>query len=207
MDYQSVKTSHIEDLAVKTAQIDNAAITTAKIDSLAVTSAKIDNAAITTAKIDNAAITTAKIGDLQVDTLKIKDDAVSVGVGGQGISSITTVSNGGKIRLDIGIQTVANKTTYNSTVFYLRVLRNGTVIKLFTFYGIFDGKISSENVDAYRYNLACALPPIFDSVTSGTTVTYTIMISLNGVNYGSPSNINSFIRDSELSMAITELKK
>ena len=197
MDYQSVKTSHIEDLAVKTAQIDNAAITTAKIDSLAVTSAKIDN----------AAITTAKIGDLQVDTLKIKDDAVSVGVGGQGISSITTVSNGGKIRLDIGIQTVANKTTYNSTVFYLRVLRNGTVIKLFTFYGIFDGKISSENVDAYRYNLACALPPIFDSVTSGTTVTYTIMISLNGVNYGSPSNINSFIRDSELSMAITELKK
>ena len=58
MDYQSVKTSHIEDLAVK--------------------SAKIDNAAITTAKIDNAAITTAKIGDLQVDTLKIKDRAVTV---------------------------------------------------------------------------------------------------------------------------------
>ena len=187
--------------------IDHASVDTAHIKDLAVKSAQIDNAAITTAKIDNAAITTAKIGDLQVDTLKIKDDAVSVGVGGQGISSITTVSNGGKIRLDIGIQTVANKATYNSTVFYLRVLRNGTVIKLFTFYGIFDGKISSENVDAYRYNLACALPPIFDSVTSGTTVTYTIMISLNGVNYGSPSNINSFIRDSELSMAITELKK
>lgn len=51
MDYQSVKTSHIEDLAVKTAQIDN------------------------------AAITTAKIGDLQVDTLNIKDNAVTVPVG------------------------------------------------------------------------------------------------------------------------------
>ncbi|MGP2362606.1 host specificity protein J [Acinetobacter junii] len=51
MDYQSVKTSHIEDLAVKTA------------------------------KIANAAITTAKIGDLQVDTLKIKDNAVTVPVG------------------------------------------------------------------------------------------------------------------------------
>ncbi len=50
MDYQSVKTSHIEDLAVKTA------------------------------KIANAAITTAKIGDLQVDTLKIKDNAVTVPV-------------------------------------------------------------------------------------------------------------------------------
>lgn len=58
MDYQSVKTSHIEDLAVKTA--------------------KIDNLAVKTAQIDNAAITTAKIGDLQVDTLKIKDNAVTV---------------------------------------------------------------------------------------------------------------------------------
>lgn len=51
MDYQSVKTSHIEDLAVKTAQIDD------------------------------LAVTTAKIGDLQVDTLKIKDNAVTVPVG------------------------------------------------------------------------------------------------------------------------------
>lgn len=51
MDYQSVKTSHIEDLAVKTA------------------------------KIDDLAVTTAKIGDLQVDTLKIKDNAVTVPVG------------------------------------------------------------------------------------------------------------------------------
>ncbi|WP_166166819.1 phage tail protein [Acinetobacter sp. SA01] len=207
IDYASIDTANIKVLAVKSAQIDDLAVTSAKINNAAITTAKINDAAITTAKIADAQITGAKIGNLQVDTLKIKDDAVSVGVGGQGISSITTVSNGGKIRLDIGIQTVANKATYNSTVFYLRVLRNGTVIKLFTFYGIFDGKISAENVDAYRHNLACALPPILDSVTSGTTVTYTIMISLDGVNYASPSNINTFIRDSELSMAITELKK
>jgi len=51
IDYQSVKTSHIEDLAVKTA------------------------------KIDDLAVTTAKIGDLQVDTLKIKDNAVTVPIG------------------------------------------------------------------------------------------------------------------------------
>lgn len=57
MDYQSVKTSHIEDLAVKTA--------------------KIDNLAVKTAQIDNLAVTTGKIGDLQVDTLKIKDRAVT----------------------------------------------------------------------------------------------------------------------------------
>lgn len=47
MDYASIDTAHIKDLAVKSAQIDN------------------------------AAITTAKIGDLQVDTLKIKDRAVT----------------------------------------------------------------------------------------------------------------------------------
>lgn len=51
MDYQSVKTSHIEDLAVNTA------------------------------KIGDLAVTTSKIGDLQVDTLKIKDNAVTVPVG------------------------------------------------------------------------------------------------------------------------------
>lgn len=47
MDYASIDTAHIKDLAVKSAQIDN------------------------------GAITTAKIGDLQVDTLKIKDRAVT----------------------------------------------------------------------------------------------------------------------------------
>lgn len=47
MDYQSVKTSHIEDLAVKTAKIGDAAITTAKIDNLAVSTLKIQDNAVT----------------------------------------------------------------------------------------------------------------------------------------------------------------
>lgn len=51
MDYQSVKTSHIEDLAVKTA------------------------------KIDDLAVTRGKIADLAVNTLKIQDEAVTVPVG------------------------------------------------------------------------------------------------------------------------------
>ena len=50
IDYASIDTAHIKQLAVKAAQIDN------------------------------GAITTAKIGDLQVDTLKIKDNAVTVPV-------------------------------------------------------------------------------------------------------------------------------
>lgn len=51
MDYQSVKTSHIEDLAVKTA------------------------------KIDDLAVTSGKIANLAVDTLKIQDEAVTVPIG------------------------------------------------------------------------------------------------------------------------------
>ena len=51
MDYQSVRTSHIEDLAVKTA------------------------------KIDDLAVTRGKIADLAVNTLKIQDNAVTVPIG------------------------------------------------------------------------------------------------------------------------------
>lgn len=69
MDYQSVKTSHIEDLAVKTA--------------------KIGDAAITNAKIENLAVTGAKIANLAVDTLKIKDNAVTVPV----YSYVNSVAN------------------------------------------------------------------------------------------------------------------
>jgi len=56
---------------MKSAFIDYASIDTAHIKQLAVKSAQIAN----------GAITTAKIGDLQVDTLKIKDNAVTVPVG------------------------------------------------------------------------------------------------------------------------------
>lgn len=57
MDYESVKTSHIEDLAVKTAKIDNLAVKTAQIDNLAVTEGKIANLAVDTLKIKGEAVT------------------------------------------------------------------------------------------------------------------------------------------------------
>lgn len=65
---------------MKAAFIDYASIGTAHIKQLAVKSAQIDDLAVTTGKIDDLAVTTAKIGDLQVDTLKIKDNAVTVPV-------------------------------------------------------------------------------------------------------------------------------
>jgi len=58
MDYQSVDTSHIKDLAVERG--------------------KIADLAVGSAKIDNLAVTRGKIADLAVDTLKIADHAVTV---------------------------------------------------------------------------------------------------------------------------------
>lgn len=119
IDYQSVKTSHIEDLAVKTAKIDNLAVKTAKIDDLAVTGAKIDN--------------------LAVDTLKIKDNAVTVPVSafaeasttvGGGYTTVQTLS----VPADMGhtiltFGAVFSFTSYTSQQRLLcRVLKNGNVV-------------------------------------------------------------------------------
>ena len=201
MDYQSVKTSHIEDLAVKSAKIDSLAVTTAKIDNAAITTAKIDDLAVTTAKIGNAQITTAKIGDLQVDTLKIMDDAVSVGVGAQGVATITTISNGGKLRLDIGLQAYYSS-TYIATTMGVRVLRNDAVIRTFSFPATYLG---SEGLVSFSY--ACALPPVMETIAAGTTVTYRLQITdVNGIWREAGSN-NVWVGNSGLSMTITELKK
>ncbi|NLN56480.1 MAG: phage tail protein [Gammaproteobacteria bacterium] len=205
IDYASIDTAHIKQLAVKSAQIDSLAVTTAKIDNLAVTTGKIDNLAVTTGKIDNLAVTTAKIGDLQVDTLKIKDEAVSIGIGAQGVHTLSTVSNGGKIRLDVGVQATSSR--WNNDKLYLRILRNGTVIRVFAFNGV-ETTGGSEGWTPYAFSIVCALPPIIETISAGTTVTYSVQIGLNGTSYGTPDNTNqSWLRTSEISMAITELKK
>ena len=207
MDYQSVKTSHIEDLAVKSAKIDSLAVTTAKIDNAAITTAKIDDLAVTAAKIGDAQITTAKIGDLQVDTLKIKDDAVSIGIGAQGVHTLSTVSNGGKMRLDVGIQSDPNLALTGVATVYVRVLRNGIVIRVFTFPGLFDG--GNESFTHYKFPYVCALPPIIESFASGTSVTYSIQVATmyQSNAYVSPDDGGAWLKTPSISMAITELKK
>ena len=191
MDYASVNTAHIKQLAVKTAQIDN----------LAVKTAQIDNLAVTTAKIGDAQITTAKIGDLQVDTLKIMDNAVSVGVGVQGMSSITTVSNGGKLRLDVGVQAYYSS-TYIAQTMGVRVLRNGAVIKTFSFPATYLG---SDGLTRFSYT--CALPPVMETIAAGTTVTYRLQITDYNGNWMEAGSRGVWVGNSGLSMAVTELKK
>lgn len=162
MDYQSVKTSHIEDLAVKSAQIDDLAVTSGKIDDLAVTTAKIGNAAITTAKIGDAQITTAKIGDLQVDTLKIMDNAVTIGVSVNNSKTISIQSSGGKILVTIGVQARFSNITSPNT-FTLK--RNGTNIHTWQMYET----ERATGIDGTNFFGMCgALPPFTDSPPAGT---------------------------------------
>ncbi|MBP8013247.1 MAG: host specificity protein J, partial [Acinetobacter sp.] len=162
MDYQSVKTSHIEDLAVKSAKIDSLAVTTAKIDNAAITTAKIDDLAVTAAKIGDAQITTAKIGDLQVDTLKIMDNAVTIGVSVNNSKTISIQSSGGKVLVTIGVQARLSNITSPNT-FTLK--RNGTAIHTWQMYET----ERATGIDGTNFFGMCgALPPFTDSPPAGT---------------------------------------
>lgn len=124
MDYQSVKTSHIEDLAVKTAKIDNLAVKTANIDNLAVTAAKIGDAQVKTLKIDGEAVTAiSNISYAQYTRAKtfventaveaairqIKDNYTSgtkAWLVGEPFADFTVSPEGGGVQVDITANTI-----------------------------------------------------------------------------------------------------
>lgn len=192
MDYQSVKTSHIEDLAVKTAKIDNAAITTAKIDALAVT----------TAKIDNAAITNAKIGDLQVDTLKIADNAVTVSVSANNSESLSISTKGGKVRVDIGIKYgTAPALNEGAHVWRVELYRGNTLI------------YKNENMPFHLYAVTnyrswvhynSSLPPVVDHPPEGV---HTYTVKLFGPNGQVTPYKGEYWYGYECSISLMEVKK
>lgn len=118
-DYQSVKTSHIEDLAVKTAKIDNLAVKTAKIDDLAVTGAKIDNLAVDTLKIKDNAVT--------VPVSAFAEASTSVGSDYTTIQTLAVPADMGHTILTFGA--VFSFASYTSQQRLLcRVLKNGNVV-------------------------------------------------------------------------------
>ena len=140
MDYQSVKTSHIEDLAVKTV--------------------KIGDAAITNAKIENLAVTGAKIANLAVDTLKIKDNAVTVPV----YSYAADVANMPS-KVWTTCQSIWSPCSSGHTLFFFnfvydcrrqdtkysilcRILKNGTVVKDQFRVLFFEANAGSANIAA-----------------------------------------------------------
>lgn len=117
MDYQSVKTSHIEDLSVKTAKIDNLAVTSGKIDNLAVTTLKIQDEAVSVpvgAKFADLSMNTATIRTNMTTPLPTDSEAQfqawESAIGDLG--SITMTRNGGKASISATL-TVINLTTTN----------------------------------------------------------------------------------------------
>ena len=132
--------------------------------------ANITDAAITAAKIGDAQITTAKIGDLQVDTLKIKDNAVTVGIASQNSTSLTIVTEGGQVRVNVGI-TYYRSSNYSRFTDTLILYRDGIELKRWSFSGYWN------SVDKlWEVLLNQELPMVVDIVGAGTH-TY----SLNGL--------------------------
>jgi hypothetical protein len=62
------------------------------------------------------------------------NNAVTIAIGGQGVQSLSTYSYGGKMRVDIGIQSPPRSLSYSAATMYLRVKRNGAIINTIAFY-------------------------------------------------------------------------
>ena len=188
VDYIDASKIHATSLSAISANLGTIQVGSANISDAAIKSAKIETGAIQTAHIGNAQIVTAHIGDLQVDTLKIKNDAVTVGVSVNNAKTISIVSGGGKVLINIGVQANLNYVSASNT-FTLK--RNGTIIKTWTVYATptYNG---FETIYAF---IACySLPQFTDNPAAGTN-TYEF---LTGVWQANMVNV---------SMSLLETKK
>lgn len=203
----TITRAHIKDLAVDSAKIADAAITTAKIGDAQITTAKVGDLQVGTAKIANAAITTAKIGDLQVDTLKIKDDAVTVSVAAQNVSSLSIVTTGGKVRVNLGLSyyyAVNGGDASNRLV--IRVYRNNALIRTYSLRptAVAITSVGSEGggatIASAFFSFTQELPMIVDAVPAGS---YTYSVTLADPRYNGMYE-SAYLMES---IALMEVKK
>ncbi len=152
------------------------------VGSLSAISANLGTIQVGTANIAEGAISTAKIGDLQVDTIKVKDNAITNGIASQNCTSLTIVTNGGQVRINVGID-YFRKHGYKRFTDTLILYRDGTELKRWSFSGYWN-----DVDDGWVVQLNQELPMVVDIVGAGTH-TY----SLNGLG--------------TTSMALLEVKK
>lgn len=223
MDYASIDTAHIKQLAVKSAQIDD------------------------------LAVTTAKIGDLQVDTLKIKDNAVTIPIGatwgviskvpsgfsntlkdeaaiqawfnwsGDDFASITLNRTGGKVAVSgslvldgFGVFAYQNGNTMpeigSMVSLIVGVFRNGTEVARH-----FLAPTSVTNGFHVKFAGSYTIPTFIDAASVTGTTTYTLRIAF-GRNRNSITGITAQyliasvegtlpVVFSSRSMLVLELKK
>lgn len=143
-------------------QVNNLSAISGNLGSIKVGTANIADLAVTAAKIGDAQITTAKIGDLQVDTLKIKDNAVTVGIASQNSTSLIIVTEGGQVRINVGITYYRQKSNDNFTD-TLILYRDDIELKRWSFSGYWN-----VNLQKWEVRLNQELPMVVDIVGAGT---------------------------------------
>jgi hypothetical protein len=213
MDYQSVKTSHIEDLAVKTAQIDNAAITSAKINDLAVTTLKIQDEAVT---VPSGIFNTNAQTNLFSRNNGASPNNVNELYATQDLLNYTVKTNGGKLRVDSMISydsliTInsypANLNITSILVMVAEVLINDSVVFKQEIY-----PISSFTQSGQVIRFVGVTPtPVYIHPASSSTLNLKLRISYSpkytGIFFGAYSSNATISKVVSCSLATMELKK
>lgn len=221
IDYQSVKTSHIEDLAVKTA----------KIDDLAVTRGKIADLAVNTLKIQDEAVTVPSSAEYPQDIIKTADRLTATYATNALISewesyigdvaSITVNRSGGKLRIDCGLAIVANMQFLQPTGdnapdlskarMFVTVYVNGSAVAQYRYVrntSVQAGSASGAYDAAFDY--AITLPPTIVAAGTGQAVV-SVKIGFAGLDNSLRAHLRSVlghsVRISNRVVSVLELKK
>ena len=98
---------------------------------------------------------------MQVDTIKVKDNAVTNGIASQNTTSLTIVTDGGQVRVNVGINYYRSRQQQftDSLVLY----RDGVELKRWSFSGYWNIQYQVHEV-----RLNQELPMIVDIVGAGT---------------------------------------
>ena len=221
IDYASIDTAHIKQLAVKSAQIDNAAVTTAKIDDLAVNTLKIQDEAVTvpsSAEYPQEIIkTTDRITATYATNALISEWESYIG----DVASITVNRSGGKLRIDCGLAVVANMQFLPPTGdsapdlskarMFVTIYVNGSAVAQYKYVrntSVQAGSASGTYDAAFDY--AITLPPTIVAAGTGQTVV-SVKIGFAGVDNSLRALLRSVfghsVRISNRVVSVLELKK
>lgn len=227
MDYQSVKTSHIEDLAVKTAKIDDLAVTRGKIADLAVNTLKIQDEAVTVpigAKNDAPIVTGSGFSGGTTGGQPNNDFTNHLTAWEDYIGDLLSINidrKGGKVRVDASVtistsdyasfsvsngrgQAVSNNDRGLAT-FFISIYKNGSLIGRSSI----PCRLESGNINISFNGNVSIVAAIDDSTTTGVS-TYTLRAGFaRQVGASQPLNIacNSNFKIISRSMSVLELKK
>ena len=209
MDYQSVKTSHIENLAVKTAKIDNLAVTSGKIDNLAVTTLKIQDEAVT---VPNGIYS----GNVQSwEFSAISSPQANVLYGERVLQEFNVNTNGGKLRVDgmftyacdVIIGTLpAGQDSRKCITLVCQLLVNNTVVYTQEIYPIAIGNNFLELVYVGATSTPIYIHPASTS-TLNIKLKAAVMPKINGMTFGTNANAAKLMRALNCSISTIELKK